>query len=255
MANGDAFVVLELKSPAERSMLTGTIMAAAMPAGTDLEDAGLFLKSYVLPADYAALRERTNHYLDTARAAQTISAVKPSAQQALQGENVRGPLTAWSLSQIERLLEQVDIQRYIRMQPLYQRGGNDRWHMVGQEYYVGLEELKNELFPRVNVRTPERLFLELCCMLDKHLLLRLAETPEQWPQGNFSLNIAIETIFALPFAQFCHAVPKHRRGQISFELHRADLFLDFAMTKNAIKILRDEGFKVALDNIHPEMLP
>jgi EAL domain-containing protein (putative c-di-GMP-specific phosphodiesterase class I) len=255
MANGDAFVVLPLTNSAQKAALTHDIVAAALPADHLKEDSERILRSFTMPADYTPLRERTNHYIDAARAASTISASAVSPQQALQGELVRGPLTAWSLNHIERLLGEIDIHRYVRTQPIYEHHKDGKWQPLAAEYFVSVEDLKNERFPRLNIRTPERLFMELCCTLDRRLLQKLTENIEVWAGQPVHINLSVETILSATFAQFCHVLPAARRALVTFEINRADLLLDFSMTQNAIHALHHEGFRVCLDSLHPEMLP
>ncbi|MBI1273721.1 MAG: EAL domain-containing protein [Alphaproteobacteria bacterium] len=255
MANGDAFVVLQISSAGDRDSKVARIAQAALPPGSASDDTERMIRSFTMPADYTPLRERTNHYIDAARAASTLSAAHISPQQALQAEQVRGPLTAWSLDQIERLLGEIDISRYVRKQPIYHRADEKTWKPVCEEYFISIEDLKNERFPRLNIRTPERLFMELCCTLDRRLLMKLTESPDSWANTPVNINLSADTILSSTFAQFCRAVAPEKRALVGFELNRADLLLDFSVTRNAIGVLRKEGFRTCIDGLHPDVLP
>lgn len=255
MLNGDMFTVLPLSASSRVESLVEKITVAAMPdQGASQEDCAGLIRVFQIPADYTALRERTNHYIDAARAASTIGAASQSAERALQGDAVRGPLTAWSLSQIERLLNEIDVRRYVRNQPIYQRLPQ-AWKPVFSEYFVSVEELKHERFPRLDVRKPERLFHELCGALDKKLLQKLTETSDTWANLAININLSVETILSSSFAQFCHVLSPERRRQVGFEVHRADLLMDFSATMHALHALRKEGFRTVLDGLHPDILP
>jgi EAL domain-containing protein (putative c-di-GMP-specific phosphodiesterase class I) len=218
------------------------------------EDTSKIIREYHMPKDYTALRERTNHYLENARAASTLGR-HDTPERALAQPEVAGPLSAWSLAQVEKVLPEYDVRRYVRTQPLYKRFPDGQWQSQAEEYFVSIEELQRERFPKLEITTPERLFLELCRSLDRRLLEELTARPESWLGKKIHINLAVETVLSSLFVQFCHVVPAGQRGNICFELHRGDLFLDFTQTQNAFETLRHEGFRIAIDAITPNMLP
>ena len=253
MANGDYFATLPLTAKNMRDGLAGKIAAAALPPSASEDDRSKLIHLYELPGDYAPARERANHYIEAARAAAQIGSANPAPERALQSDSVRGPLTPWALDQIVRLFADIDIRRYVRSQNIYQ-GDGARWTVIGAEYFVSADDLKRERFPRLDIHNPERLFMELCAALDRRLMHQLADAPESLALGALFLNIAVESVLDSPFANFVRSVPAARRGQITFELNRGDLLLNLATTLNAIAILRQEGFRVALDALHPQLL-
>ncbi|MEQ1653389.1 MAG: hypothetical protein ABL897_12935, partial [Hyphomicrobium sp.] len=253
MSNGDCFVAVPLTSGQTAADAAKPINAAALTDGGDTVAAQL-LHAYEMPHDYPQIRERTNHYVEAARAAAMIGAGNPSPEMALRNDAVRGPLTPWALDQIEKLFTEIDVRRYVRNQTIYRRDTSG-WTVISGEYFVSIEELQRERFPRLEIRTPERLFMELCSALDHRLLNQFADNPESLAKGPLHLNIAVDSVLGTPFAKFSKAVPRERRGAITFELNRGDLLLNFVTPRAAIALLRQEGFKIALDALHPEMLP
>lgn len=253
MSNGDCFIAVPITGGKTATAIAHSIIAAAHPGDDAALTAQLF-HSYEMPRDYPKIRERTNHYVEVARASAMIGVGNPSPGMALRNDAVRGPLTPWALDQIEKLFAEIDVRRYVRHQNIYRRDPSG-WTISSSEYFVGVEDLQRERFPRLEIRTPERLFMELCSTLDYRLLNQFADNPESLAQGPLHLNIAIDSVLDTPFAKFSKAVPRERRGTITFELNRGDLFLNFATTRAAIALLRQEGFKIALDALHPEMLP
>ncbi|HVY13400.1 MAG TPA: EAL domain-containing protein, partial [Alphaproteobacteria bacterium] len=83
----------------------------------------------------------------------------------------------------------------------------------------------------------------------------LSYQADNWREKRISLNMAAETVLSSVFAQFCHVLPKNRRSQVAFDIHRSDLFLNFTTTRNAISVLKQEGFLVGIDGITPSALP
>ncbi len=227
----------------EKTLQMGELKAEAWTAA---------LHFYAIPEDYAALRERAEHYIAVARAAAPGGSA--SAELALKSENVRGPLTPYSLYQISRVIADLDMARFIRTQPVYEKTPNG-WRPLFVECHVGLNDLKLEKFPRINLEQPLRLFRDVCVQLDGKLLREIAQRPEPWQKLDISLNVSVDTVLGPAFAQFCHAMPTAQRGRMGFELDRADLLLDLGATLGAIQQLKHEGFFVVLDGILPAMLP
>lgn len=249
MSNGDLFLSLPPMDAAQAAQLQDNI-SHLMAFGP--EDGKI--TAYHLPQDYMEVRTRANTYVEQARAGEVIGPMQ-AAERALREEEVRGPLTPYSLVQVEKLLENIDIKRYVRTQPVYRQEENGLWVKHVVDFYIGIGDLKRERFPRLNLSSPERLFLDLCCTLDRKLLLELASQPDSWKDRPISLNLSAETVLSPAFAQFCHVLPNDKRRNVSFEIHRSDLFVNFTTSRDAIGILKSEGFSVGIDGITPSTLP
>ncbi|MBI3419006.1 MAG: hypothetical protein HY053_02595 [Proteobacteria bacterium] len=254
MGNGDIFLVLPPMENAETQRLRGTAMAMVFPHGSSTEAQDKAAVVYRLPQEYMPLRERANTYVELARAVEVMGPVR-QAEEALQAEDVRGPLTAWSLSQVEKLLDSIDIKRYVRTQPVYKQVARGVWEKSFIDFYISISDLQRERFPRLVLNTPERLFLDLCCTLDRKLFQELSYTTDNWKGKRISINMAAETVLSSVFAQFCHVLPKDRRPNVGFDIHKSDLFLNFTTTRNAISVLKEENFLVGIDGITPSSLP
>jgi EAL domain-containing protein (putative c-di-GMP-specific phosphodiesterase class I) len=250
MSNGDVFLIWEKIADAGR--LIAQLVDVMLPEESKGEDTSKFVLTYSMPGDYTQLRERANHYVEVVRAAASMMAEGVPAE-ALKSEAARGPLTAWSADQIGRLLNEIDLRRYSRTQPIYRHEAGGKWAPVCEEYFVSIEDLRRERFPKLEIITPEHLFLALCETLDQRLLTSLAENPQTIAGRHFHLNLSVAAVMSATFARFAHGIPREQRSLIGFELHRGDLLQDFARTLGAIETLKDEGFKVALDSITPDM--
>ncbi|HEU0117958.1 MAG TPA: hypothetical protein VFR09_04935 [Alphaproteobacteria bacterium] len=249
MSNGDVFLAWE-ETPNTHALPT-QIVNAILPDGHGVEDTSQFLLTYQMPRDYTPLRERTNHYVEVVHASGMSNDV-PS--QALRSDTARGPLTAWSVDQITRLLSDIDLRRYGRTQPIYSYQADASWKAVSEEYFVSFEDLRRERFPKLEIITPEHLFLALCESIDHRLLGMLVDHKETITGRPIHLNLSVSSIIGAAFAKFTHSIPLNQRGLICFELHRGDLLQDFALTMNAIQVLKKEGFKVAIDSVTPDMV-
>ena len=250
MSNGDLFIIWEETGDAQllAARLASVVRPDAKPGEADPD----FIKIYHLPDDYTALRERANAYVEIVRAAASGAA---TSVQALKSQAANGPLTAWSVDQIGQVLPDIDLGRYARTQPIYRYQADGGWSPVAEEYFVGFEDLRRDLFPKVDLITPEHLFLALCEKLDQRLLEGLTLDPKPILGRPMHLNVAVNTVAGTAFAQFAKAVPHDKRHLITLELHRGDLLQDFTRTLGAIEVLKQEGFRVAFDSVTPDMAP
>ncbi len=253
MSQGDAFIITADQQSGRTAVLTA-IAKTLTEHGLNDADILKLQQSFLLPQDYAAARERANHYVEAARASAQIGAANPSPELALHGDQVRGPLTPWALDQIVKLFATIDVRRYVRSQTIY-RAAPQGWVAEAAEYFVSVDELRRERFPRLDIRTPERLFMELCSELDHRLLNAFADQPASLASGQINLNIAVESVLGSAFAKFTHAIAPAQRQQITFEINRGEMLMNFEATLAAIAALKREGYKVALDALHPSMLP
>ena len=249
MSNGDVFLTWE--EGKDTHALPARLLAAVMPEDASSSDAAKLMLIYHMPEGYTPLRERINHYVEVARQAAAIGENEPAA--ALQSDAARGPLTAWSVDLIEKLLGEIDLRRYVRTQPIYEYRPDGKWQPLCGEYFVSFEDLKRDRFPKLDLVAPEHLFLELCRALDQNLLAEMAEYSDRIAGKRIFLNLSVSSVMGVVFARFCRSVPKSQRPLVGFELHRGDLLQDFSRTLDAIKLLHQENFKVALDGITPDM--
>ena len=243
MSNGDLFLVWDHVS-AGQSVLPR--LTALMPEGkTD------YVQTYTLPADYMVARERANTYVEMVQ----NHTLPPESIQALHGDAARGPLTAWSLDQIGKLLGDISLSDYTRIQPIYRRNERGLWLAEREEHFIGFDDLRRDHFPKLDLVASQHLFLALCETLDQRLLLSLYKNHVPFAGQAITLNLSIATVIDSAFARFVVTMPQDQRAQIGFELQRGDLLQDFAQTLDAIKLLKQEGFTVILDGITPDLTP
>ena len=251
MSNGDAFIIWE--ETADAPLLAERLVGVMRPEASSAEDPGKFLTVYHLPIDYTALRERANYYVEVVRTASMASAAS-APSEALKSEAARGPLTAWSVDQIGKLIHDIDLSHYARTQPIFHLEDDQQWTPVREEFFVSFDELRRDRFPKLDIITPEHLFLALCETIDQQLLVSLHKAPEAVLGHAINLNLSVAAVMGSAFSQFALGIPYDQRPLIAFELHRGDLLQDFGRTLSAIETLKKENFKVALDGITPDMV-
>lgn len=245
MSNGDAFLVWE--QPGAASIMSDRAIDAALAEYK--ANANLFLLTYRMPENYALLRERTNQYVEAVRALATVTGTLDKVDES------SGHLTAKNVDQIEHLLGEIDVRRYGRTQSIYEDNrATGKWSAVAEEYFISLEDMRRERFPKLAVERSEHFFFAICSLLDQKLIAALTNSYETIAKRTINLNLSVPTIMSSVFAQFVRRIPHDQRNLIGFELHRGDLLQDFSLTLSALNVLRHEGFRTALDSITPEMV-
>lgn len=251
MTNGDVFLIWPKTEMAKH--FPEQAMMVALPNGVAPGDLEKYTLLYNLPDEYALLRERANHYVNELRTSSTEEDENAPAKL-LQSESTRGPLTAWSVNLIEKLVKEIDLCQFIRSQSIYEYQKDKSWKQSFDEAFVGLDDVKQKYFPHIDVSHPKHLFLELCQVFDRSLLETLTINYDSISDMSLNLNLSLHTVLAIEFAQFTHRIPRGSRGKIGFEIHCGDLMQDFTQTLNAIATLRAEGYRITLDGITPDML-
>lgn len=254
MTNGDAFMVVPKSATNDPTTYAARLLSHILPQGFDPGRSAIALTQvFPMPDSYMPLRERVSYYIDIAKQIQDSASDNP--EKALQDDAVQGPLTAYALSQIERLLADLDIGRYARGQTVFARQSDSVWTPFYEENFVATGELQKEKFPRLELRASGRLFAELASLLDRRMLAYMIRTHETWQGRAVGLNLSAKTVLSSTFAQFCHVVHGEARGKINFEIHISEMLHDLAQFSNALLLLRQEGFKVFIDGLQAGMLP
>lgn len=262
MMSGDLFVFIDGENIAGAQEYADAITAAAF-ADRDIADGEdeALVRIFRLPADYAVMRACADSLLEKARGSAppgtSAASVLPSAgwPAAVSGTPApEGPLNATVLVQIEGLLEELDMAQYLRTQTIFEIGP-EGWYSFCDEYFTDIARLRRDKFPKVTIGGDERLFLELCGKLDRLAIRQILNRRLDFNTACISVNILVETAMSAGFAEFTARIPKDQRGNLMVELHRADLFQDFAAGRSALVRLHDAGFVLAIDGLTLDLLP
>jgi len=252
MTNGDVIIIWSDSTMAK--IFPEQLLMVALPSGVAPDDFEKYVFLYHLPNDYTLLRERANHYVYLSRNAATSVTDENAPATLLQSEMSRGPLTAWSTNQIEKLIKEIDLCPFIRSQSIYEYQKDKSWRQMIDEAFVGLAEVRLKYFPHIEISEPKHLFLELCQLLDRSLLETLTLNYDSVSDLTLNMNLSLPTVLGMEFATFTHRVSRTNRARIGFEIHCGDLMQDFAQTLNAIGTLRQEGYKISIDGVTPDMV-
>ena len=256
MMNGDAFLILRADQIGDIRDLCLRIQKGMIDEGDpgyEHVDVAKLVELFRVPADYAALRERTDAYQAAATGGPSLPGGAPQVEMA-DGSALSGPLTTVTAGRIIGILDTIEITPFIRQQTVYQSVGENRWKALFVEYYTSFLDLKEKHFPNVDYAYTDPLFMKLCRALDVKVLRYLGENLASLNR-RLSLNIAIETIFDPVYDWFNAHVPPEARGEIYFEINRMDIFNDVNTAVRAIAMIKRDGYKVALDGVTLDLLP
>lgn len=251
MTNGDVFLIWP--KSANVNVFPDQALMVLLPNGVGPQDKEKYVFLFDVPTEYTELRERANHYVNASREASS-EVDEGSATFLLQTEAARGTLSAWTVNQVERMAKEVDLCPFIRSQSIYEVLPNNSWQQLFDEVFIGVEEVKQKYLPHTDVTHPRHLFLDLCQVFDRSLLEVMTQNFTSVSDMSLSINLSLPTILGVEFAKFAHVVQRPKRAQIGFEIHCGDLLQDFTQTLNAIDTLRQEGFRISLDGITPDMV-
>ncbi|HYG91729.1 MAG TPA: hypothetical protein VD978_36390 [Azospirillum sp.] len=219
-------------------------------------DQGQLVQRYTIPGDYANLRVRANDYLEAAarRAPCAAAAPQPPAERRAELE---GPLNARLVSHLEDAVEGLDVGRYLRSQTVYRVGVDGSWQPFYCEYFTGMEDLHRENFPKVQLAGQRRLFHEFCQCLDEKMLSGLsAQRAEMTGAGDgaIGINLGIKSVFGPLLSNLGRATARIARNSVVVELDILLLLEDVAAGRRATAMLRDQGYRIAVDGITLDLL-
>jgi len=187
--------------------------------------------------DYRAFAERRARLLNKAGTALTTA----------QGQ----PLTPASLAKLEDLLRKADITGFLKSQMCCAVAPGEMMRNFFREVFVGINDLRQMVAPRNDLRIVKPLFQQLTRTMDQRVLRAMFDT-----SGNVSINLNIQTVMSASFREFdtriANFIPK---SQIIIEIPRFDVFWDFAEYLTACEFLRNAGYRVLLDGVTLDVLP
>lgn len=203
--------------------------------------------------DYAkrALEDQKSQFEQRVRAAQRSSgaAQQGGAAPAFQ------PFTPAILSTFDETVAKSDVNALVRNQPVAIALTANQLRPIFREYHFSVNDLRNTLLPRVNMRGQRGLFQMLSRSFDHRMLRTLSEGFLTKAAGNISINLNVETILSDRFREFDQRVANYlSKGSIIVEIPRHDVFADFEGYNRALDTLQKSGYRTLLDGLTPETL-
>ncbi len=218
------------------------------------------VETFTLPDEYERLRLTVHRLADRARRptgrgprVQTNPTVlappaSPSAARPAAERPPRGPLTATSLAAAERLLDGVELGRFLRHQRICRLGARLETDYV--EIFTSLTELGRQLFPDLALAPEAPLFPALLTHIDRLLLVELLLS-RPFGEGAVGINLSLASLETPEFARFDRALSAAQRGRVVIELHWLDWLRDLESGGGRLERLRRAGYRLAVDRLQP----
>lgn len=184
---------------------------------------------------------------------QATDAVKkmdaPSAELSKAPKSDVKFFNAASLANIERDLQNADLSRVLRRQPICAAVPDTMVRKVFDELYINISHLRKILGTEVDLLSNRWLFKYLTQILDDRMLHLLQRSPTRYLDNPISLNLNIHTLLSSRFAEFDASIKPAVKVSIVIEIQLADVFNDmgaFLAAKDAVQKL---GYRVCLDGV------
>lgn len=162
-------------------------------------------------------------------------------------EDMRTAINPDQLGWLEDSLATADLSNMIRNQPIC-AVANNKPTPVFHELYVSIGDLERQVVPGVDLSGNRWLFQYLTSILDRRMLVYLAEEGERSNRA-FSFNMNVATLLSSDFARFDQRISTSLRGRIVIELQTVDVFSDMAAYMFARDYVVDRGYRLCLDGL------
>jgi hypothetical protein len=211
-------------------------------------DEAHFCSWYDLAKDYESLLQRARALEDARKLALEL------AGGAASGSG-RAEIAPGQLEQIERAIAQADLANILRRQDVCAIIPGMRPAKIYHELYFSMYYLAQTLLPGHNITADDYLFRYLTRALDRRMLALMARREMVPMLKGAALNLNVRSVTAPDFMEFDKATNLQDRGSLAIELPAIDVINDPAEYLFARDFLKERGYKVVLDCLHPLSLP
>lgn len=159
------------------------------------------------------------------------------------------------LQALELRLSRADVARFARRHPVLAMAPDGGFRLAWDRRMLCIKELAESLTPDHAPKSDKWLFLRLTRTLDRRMLALLSAPGELAGAGSFAINLNVASILAASFLRFDEALPSRLRGQVTIDLHPADILADPAAFLFARDFARTRGYRLMLCNVSADLLP
>ena len=151
------------------------------------------------------------------------------ARAALKARQEQGePLTPRVLARIETALSKADLSNLVRRQFICRVDSNMVPEQIFSELFISIKDLRETMIPDVNLVANRWLFQHLTTTLDQRMLSMLTKTDTISISGDISFNVNVTTLLSREFLTFDDNIAASRRGSMTIELQKEDIFNDLS---------------------------
>ncbi|CAA7618532.1 conserved hypothetical protein [Candidatus Terasakiella magnetica] len=216
----------------------------------------LFCTWYSLDREYDMLLALAQKMVQDEKDRRAASAEQTARNSRMQAAKPKGaPFTPELLHRVESSLGQADLANLMRRQAICAMVGKAPPQPVFHELFISIADLRQTLFPSVNVSSSPWLFQQLTETLDRRVLSMLNKHDDRTLEGDISINLNVSTILTPEFLVFDDNVKAGMRGTIVLELQKVDIFADLGAYLFARDFAHDRGYRICIDGLSYNQLP
>jgi hypothetical protein len=210
-----------------------------------------FCSWYDLAKEYEILLRRVRALDDARRIAAEADAQVARGGFARPGPDI-GPT---HLEQIEKAIEHADLANILRRQDVCALIPGMRPEKIYHELYFSMYYLAQTLLPGHNITADDFLFRHLTRVLDRRMLALMTKREMLPMLKGAALNLNVRSVMAPDFMEFDKSTNVQDRGSLAIELPAIDVLNDPGDYFFARDFLKERGYKIILDGLHPLNLP
>ncbi len=216
---------------------------------------GAFCTWYTLDREYDVLLTLAQKMVQDENARRSATSERAAQDSRFQQKPKGSPFTPELLQRVEASLGQADLANLVRRQAICAMVGKAPPQPVFHELFISIADLRQTLFPTVNVNSSPWLFQQLTETLDRRVLSMLNKHDDRTLEGDISINLNVSTILSPEFLVFDDNVKAGMRGTIVLELQKVDIFADLGAYLFARDFAHDRGYRVCIDGLTFHQLP
>ncbi len=216
---------------------------------------GNFSTWYALDREYEILLTLAQKMVQDEAERRTAKTTQASQANRAAQKPTGSPFTPELLARVENSLGQADLANLMRRQAICAMVGKAPPQPVFHELFISIADLRQTLFPSVNVNSSPWLFQQLTETLDRRVLSMLNKHDDRTLEGDISINLNVSTILTPEFLVFDDNVKAGMRGTIVLELQKVDIFADLGAYLFARDFAHDRGYRICIDGLTYHQLP
>lgn len=216
---------------------------------------GNFSTWYTLDREYEILLTLAQKMVQDEAERRTAKTAQASQASRAAQKPTGSPFTPELLARVENSLGQADLANLMRRQAICAMVGKAPPQPVFHELFISIADLRQTLFPSVNVNSSPWLFQQLTETLDRRVLSMLNKHDDRTLEGDISINLNVSTILTPEFLVFDDNVKAGMRGTIVLELQKVDIFADLGAYLFARDFAHDRGYRICIDGLTYHQLP
>jgi len=258
LANGDLMVIYKAAAQDELEAAVVKLRFLFSDDPLVLEERtrqGAFCTWYALDKEYDQLLTLAQKMVQDEAARRTASTARGAQDSRLAQKPKGSPFTPELLHRVESSLGQADLANLMRRQAICAMVGKAPPQPVFHELFISIADLRQTLFPSVNVNSSPWLFQQLTETLDRRVLSMLNKHDDRTLEGDISINLNVSTILTPEFLVFDDNVKAGMRGTIVLELQKVDIFADLGAYLFARDFAHDRGYRICIDGLTFHQLP